>query len=163
MDQFPVLVPILEHIFFAEGVNVAIQVKSTLTSGELNSAIKNLASVKKCQQNFGGGIFHGSQNSGIMTGIFAFNTNYSSSVNIVKALKKMELLRIPPVDFVYVNRKCYIAYNPGTWVGMDQEGKPGESLPQGYIIVENTEGCIWRLVLTIASETKRVVSSTPDF
>jgi hypothetical protein len=149
--------------FLAEGVMSAIEVKSTLAGKELKAAVENLSSVRDCKQKFGAGIFHGNPNIGITTGIFAYHTKYSSSQSIITALKRLEDLGVPPVNFVYVNKKCYIAYNPGNWAAMDEHGKPLDPLPKGYVVIENKEGCIWRLVLTIASETKRVVSSTPDF
>lgn len=115
--------------FFSEGVNVAIQVKSILTSKELKLAIENLVSVKKCQRNLGAGVFMGDPNKEIMTGVFAFDTDYSSSEAIVKALKSLEKRGLLPVDFVYINKKAYIAYNPGIWVSMNDKGETIGKLP----------------------------------
>jgi hypothetical protein len=149
--------------FFAEGVNTVIQIKSILTSSELKSAVENLQSVKKCKRNFGGSIFIGDPNPQITTGIFAFDTDYSSSQAIVDALKRLETEGLTPVDFIFVNKKAYIAYNPGTWAALDEQGKEAAKLPSGYLIIDNGKDCIWRLVITIASESRKIIASTPDF
>ncbi len=147
-----------KQYFFAEGVVTAIQVKSNLTSSELKLAVDNLATVKSCERKYGRGMFFGEVGKKIPTGIFAFDTNYKSSESIITALKKLEKATQPPVDFICINKKTYIAYNYGKWTKSN-----GEKLPVGYIGIDHREGSIWRMVVAIAQEAKKVVSATVDY
>ena len=149
--------------FFSEGTTFAIQVKSNLTSGELQDAIKNLATIKTCKRSFGAGFFLGEPSVTIPTGIFSFDTTYSSSIELLNALKRLEDQGFAPVDFVYVNQKVYIGYNPGNWNAIDSKNKDIRILPKGYMIIENTNASIWHMVFTIAGETRKVVFAPFDF
>jgi len=123
--------------FFAEGVNTVIQIKSILTSSELKSAVENLQSVKKCKRNFGGSIFIGDPNPQITTGIFAFEHRLPFLTSNSWCVETAWNRRFNPVDFIFVNKKAYIAYNPGTWAALDEQGKEAAKLPSGYLIIDN--------------------------
>jgi len=148
-----------KQYFFAEGVAMAIQVKSKLNSKELAASVKNLATVKKCKIHYGGRMFIGDMDKKeITTGVFAFDTSYKSHSSLIKALNRLLKQGLPPVDFVCINKKVYISYNYGSW--RDKEGKV---LPRGYLMLDNREGSIWRMVIRIADETKRILFASVDF
>jgi len=149
--------------FFTEGVVYAIQVKSILTSGQLEDAVKNLASVKTCQRKFGGGIFIGETTSTIPTGIFAYDTDYKSSINLVEALVRLESDGLPVVDFVCINKKAFIMYNAGNKIGIDKNGNEIGKLDPGYIVVENSDISIWNMLLAITNEGRKIIYAGVDF
>lgn len=148
--------------YFAEGTVAAIQVKSVLTSGELVSAINNLDSVKKCKVKQMGGISFGNPPTEIMTGIFAFETDYTSSQGIIKALTKQVEISKQPVNFICVNKKYYVVYNKGEWFVQDEKGVKSP-FPSGYVEVDHNEECIFRMVLALSSEAKRNIGLVIDF
>lgn len=148
--------------YFAEGCVGAIQVKSKLTSSELSSSLKNLDSVKKVKvSSQAGGVSFGSRED-IPTGIFAFETGYSSISELIEALKKSEKKGISPVDFVYINEKAYIVYNRGTWSKKLDDGTKKPS-PKGYILTDKSESCIWRMVVGLSQQATTLLSKNYDF
>ncbi len=148
--------------FFVEGVSSVLEVKSVLTSKTLQDAVQNLATVKICRNSSPGSIIIGQQRVCPRTGIFAYETNYKSIEKIVTALQRYENGGIPPVDFVCINRKAYIPYNKGEWAGNIYE-KEKVPFPKGYIIADQSEECIWRMLLSVASEAQGNIASFFDF
>lgn len=134
--------------YFAEGVVAAIQVKSILTSGELNNSIKNLDSVKKCVLQKTRRIGFGNSKTIIPTGIFAFEMGYVSISNLIKALEKK---KNSPIDFVYINRTAFIVYNKGTW-HITNDDRSKKRAKEGYLLVEKSNNCLWRLMLELSSK-----------
>lgn len=150
--------------FFAEGVISAIQVKSRLTSSMLSSAVNNLDTVKACQLMPSGGITFGSPSDSIHTGIFAFelsNDDFSSIQSVADVLKKKEKEGHKPIDFVCINKVGYIVYNRGEWTSNENGAKT--PLPTGYIAVDGTVECIFRMVLALSSEAKKTIATATDF
>lgn len=151
--------------FFAEGVIGAIQVKSKLTSSMLSSAVENLDSVKMCQLMPSAGLSLGKPSDSILTGIFAFeldNGDFSSIQSVADVLKKKEAKGHKPVDFVCINKVGYIVYNRGEWTSSDEKGTK-TPLPTGYIAVDGTEECIFRMILALSSEAKKTIATATDF
>lgn len=152
--------------FFAEGVIATIQVKSKLTSSELSSAIDNLDTVRRCaigQPTTRVSFTIGEPSESIMTGIFAFELGFASIQNLIKSLKRRETQGKKPVDFVCINRKAYIAYNKkGIWRTTDDKGNKSP-LPLGYIEADNSQGCVFRMILTLSSEAKKNIATAVDF
>lgn len=148
--------------YFAEGVVAAIQVKSKLTSHELTDSVKNLDSVKKCKLQKARRIGTGNSKNSIPTGIFAFETNYSSTKHIIKALDNRGAKGYSLIDFIYVNKKCFIVYNKGNWRITEDDGTR-KIPPSGYLIANEDEDCLWRLMLELSSKAAFDVQFLYDF
>lgn len=150
--------------YFAEGITTAIEVKSKLTSSSLKKALLNLGSALVCNVNGAkeGSIHMGVIRERIPTGIFAFENGYASAENLLQALKEYEDKKLPTVDFVCINKTCYIAYNRGTWGNVEENGH-STPLPNGYTIVTIGEDCIWRLVSGLSDEANAVMVTDYDF
>jgi len=147
--------------FYAEGVSSAIQVKSTLGSSDLKEAFDNLNSVKECDREPGYGLRFTHLEPKIPTHIFAFSTRYKSAENIKKAMERLLKQDYSPVDFVCVNRKCFIVYNRGTWTTKDRKGN-NKKLPEGYLVVDKSPECIWRMVIELSNEATQSSSAKID-
>ncbi len=150
--------------YFAEGVITAIQVKSKLTRSTLTSAIKNLATVKNCKVQQAG-MSIGTPRACILTGIFAFekeDKDFSSLQSIIDALKRHEKKGLPVVNFIYINRRAYIVYNEGAWEHISDDGKRTMH-PEGYLLLNNSENCLWRMVLSISNEAVKDIALGYDF
>lgn len=148
--------------YFAEGVVAAIQVKSKLASHELTDSVKNLDSVKNCKLQKTKRIGAGNSKDSIPTGIFAFETDYSSTKHIIKALGDRETKGFSPTDFVYVNKKCFIVYNRGSWRITEDDGTQ-KIPPNGYFVANEGEYCLWRLMLEVSSKAAVDVQFLYDF
>jgi len=151
--------------YFAEGAITAVQVKSKLTSQELTNAVKNLASVKKCNVQ-AAGFTHGGPRTTVPTLLFAFERDekdFPSNDKVIEALKRREADGLPPIDFVYINRQAYIVYNRGEWYSDFANEETKKEMPKGYLLIEQSESSIWRMVLAISSEASRDISNNFDF
>ncbi len=151
--------------YFAEGAITAIQIKSKLTNKELTSAVKNLASVKKCKVQ-AAGFTHGGPRTSVPTLLFAFekdDKDFPTVEKIIEILKKREEEGLPPIDFVYINKQAYIAYNRGEWVSDITNDENKKEMPKGYLLIEQSESSIWRMVLAISSEAGRDIGASYDF
>ena len=149
--------------YFAEGVSSAIQVKSKLTSGELSRSINNLNSVKKCTLQKTTRVAVGSSKAVIPTAIFAFELGYKSVKNLVRALKKKEKIKNNfPVDFIYINKVAFVVYNKGTWKKSKTDGSQ-EKVKKGYIVIEESDSCLWRLMLELSRKAFYDVRFSYDF
>lgn len=158
----------LKSYFYAEGVVAAIEVKSKLAASELISAINNLETVKQCKIKQLTSFTLGTPSESILTGIFAFELGFASIQNLIKSLKRQEHQGKKPVDFVCINQKSYIAYNrevkdsrKGIWYN-DNNGKKNP-LPLGYIEVDTSQECVFRMVLTLSTEVKKNIATAIDF
>lgn len=154
-----------KQYYFAEGVIGAIQVKSKLTSGTLSDALKNLGTAKDCKLRPVSGIRFGKPSEKILTGIFAFELDtedFSSNQSIVKALKKHENNGGRPVNFLCINKTVYIAFNGGEWHSKGTQGAHSP-MPLGYVEIDNSEACIFRMVLALSSEAKKNIATSVDF
>lgn len=148
--------------YFAEGVIAAIQVKSRLTSGELSSSIKNLNSVKKCILQKTRRIGVGDSKIVIPTGIIAFDIGYSSVSSLIKSLKNRIKNDNFPVDFIFINSKVFIVFNKGTWHLTEDDGTKTKA-DDGYIVVEESDSCLWRLILELSNKASTDVQFLYDF
>jgi hypothetical protein len=151
--------------YFAEGVIGAIQVKSKLTSSMLSSAVDNLDTVKICHLMPSAGLTMGNPSESILTGIFAFELDtkdFTSIHTVAETLKKKEEKGHKPIDFVCINRVGYVVYNRGEWTSNDEQGTK-TPLPKGYIAVDGSEECIFRMVLALSSEAKKTIAIAHDF
>ncbi len=154
-----------KQYYFAEGVIGAIQVKSKLTSGTLSDALRNLETAKNCKLRPMSGIRFGKPSENILTGIFAFELDtgdFSSTQSVIEALKRHESKDGKPVNFVCINKTSYIAYNNGEWQSTNDKGEKSP-MANGYVEVDNSEACIFRMILTLSSEAKKNIATSVDF
>ncbi len=154
-----------KQYYFAEGVIAAIQIKSKLTSATLTHALKNLETVKVCKLRPASGLTIGTPTENILTGLFAFEidpTEFTSIQTVIKALNKHESEGGKPVNFICINKKTYIAYNKGEWQTSNEKGEKA-LMSTGYVEVDNSEACIFRMVLTLSSESKKNIATSVDF
>lgn len=152
--------------YFAEGVISAIQIKSKIDSSSLSEAIENLASTKICKVDgarINSGISYGNMRSKIPTGIFAFENGYASAKNLLQSLIDYEKKGLSEVNFIFVNKVCYIVYNDGSWHSIDDKTGAKTPLSKGYHIVSEGEDCIWRVVSDLTNEINTVITANYDF
>lgn len=154
----------LKSYFYAEGVVASIEVKSKLTRSKLISAIDSLEAVKLCKIKHSTSFTIGTPSENIMTGIFVFELgkDFASISNVIKALKRRETNGKKPVDFVCINQKAYIVYNKGEWHTRNDKGEKIPT-PAGYVGVDLSEECVFRMVLALSSEAKKNIATAVDF
>ncbi len=150
--------------FFAEGAVTAISVKSKLNSSTLSDSLSNLASCSKCKMDGAsrGSLFAGTVKKKIPTGIFAYESDYASPDNLLKSLIDYNQKGMTEVDFVCVNKFCYIVYNRGTWSDYDDSGKK-TPMKEGYDVVTVGSDCIWRLIDGLSTEANAILMTQYDF
>ena len=86
-NSYPRFGALPKSYYFSEGVVAAIEVKSLLTSGELDNALVKIDSVKKCQLEYVRTALS-TPPKHIFTGIFAFEMKYKSSKGLIAAINK---------------------------------------------------------------------------
>ena len=147
--------------YFAEGVSSAIQVKSKLGSSELKDAIDNLITVKKCVVDTPALTF-GEMRTDIPSGIFAFESGFSTVDNLVTALNKHFSTTQINIDFICINKFCYVVYNRGEWSNQDKSGNQ-TMIEKGYFIVAREYDSLWRFVLDLSRFATSKIGANYNF
>jgi hypothetical protein len=150
-----------KRYYFSEGVISAIEVKSVLTKPKIKEAFENSISVKKCQKEYGAGVFFGKPKKESLTGLFAFDAKYKDHDSLLTTIKEVygELEGGP--DFICVNKKAFYIFNHGELRGTKADGTDVE-LPHGYCFITNEQDLLWRMLFMISGETKKVLSNSFD-
>lgn len=150
-----------KRYYFVEGVISAIEVKSVLTKPKIKEAFENSISVKKCQKEYGSGVFFGKPKKEPLTGLFAFDTKYKDNDSLLTAIKEVSAELGGGPDFICVNKKAFYIFNNGELRGTKADGTDVE-LPHGYCFVTNEPDLLWRMIFMVSGETKKVLSNSFD-